>query len=67
MKFLVILVILLALFKILEPNFFSYTISYFKIIIDMVNKDIQRNQDVIRQEAEVVMYYNNKYSHLALE
>ena len=55
MKFLVTLVTLIALFKILQPNFFSYSISYFKIIINMVNTDMARHQDVTRQEAEVLI------------
>lgn len=53
-KCLAMLVMLFGLFKILEPNFFSYTISYFQIIIDMVNSDRQRHSDIMRQEAEVV-------------
>ena len=57
MKFLAILTALVALFKILQPNFFSYTISYFKIIINMVNTDKERREDVIRQEAEVLITY----------
>ena len=55
MKFLAILTALVALFKILQPNFFSYTISYFKIIINMVNTDKERREDVVRQEAEVLI------------
>ncbi|CAB3983953.1 glycogenin-1-like [Paramuricea clavata] len=58
MKFLAILLVLLILFKILEPNYFSYTISYFRIIINMVNTDIQRHQDVTKQEAELVWGYH---------
>ena len=54
-KFLVAFVVLLVLFKICLPNYFSYTISYFEIIINLVNSDIKRHQDVIRQEAEVRM------------
>ena len=56
MKFLALLMVLLVLFKILIPNFFSYTISYFQIIINMVNTDMQRHQDVMRQDAEVVVH-----------
>jgi hypothetical protein len=63
MKFLAILLVLLILFKILEPNYFSYTISYFRIIINMVNTDIQRHQDVTRQEAEVAVSKNINWKY----
>lgn len=53
-KLLAVLLVLLLLFKVTQPYFFSYTISYAKVIADMVNKDMQRHQDVMRQEAEVI-------------
>lgn len=53
-KFLSLLVLFLFLSKILVPNLFSYSVSYFKIIVTMVNTDMERQQDVIRQEAEVI-------------
>ncbi|XP_028396340.1 glycogenin-1-like isoform X2 [Dendronephthya gigantea] len=57
-KFLSLLVLFLLLFRILVPNLFSYSLSYFQIIITMVNTDMDRQQDVIRQEAELVWGYH---------
>lgn len=47
--------LVLLVFRVLKPNYFSYGISYAKIIIDLVNTDMQRQMDVKKQEAQVSM------------
>lgn len=43
----------LLLFRLAQPNYFSYGISYAKIIFELVNTDMQRQNDVIKQDAQV--------------
>ncbi|XP_046847928.1 glycogenin-1-like [Xenia sp. Carnegie-2017] len=56
-KLLFTLPVVLLICRTLMPNYFSFTVTYFKIIVDMVNKDLHRTQDIFRQEAELV--WNN--------
>ena len=57
MKLLAILLVLLLVFKITQPYFFSYATSYAKVIVELVNSDMQRHKDVMKQEAEVKIFY----------
>ena len=54
MKLMAGFLFLLLLFRVMKPNYFSYGISYAKIIIELVNTDTQRQMNVTRQEAQVL-------------
>lgn len=54
MKLMAGFLFLLLLFRVMKPNYFSYGISYAKIIIELVNTDTQRQMNVTRQEAQLV-------------
>ena len=63
-KFIAGFLLCLLLFRLAQPNYFSYAISYAKIIYDLVNSDMQRQNDVIKQDAQVfalvlIMYSSN--------
>ena len=53
-KFIAGFLLCLLLFRLTKPNYFSYGISYAKIIYDLVNSDMQRQNDVIKQDAQVI-------------
>lgn len=44
-------------FRLTKPNYFSYGISYAKIIYDLVNTDMQRQNNVIEQDAQVFVMF----------
>ncbi|XP_028396337.1 galactinol synthase 1-like [Dendronephthya gigantea] len=53
-KFFAGFLLCLLFFRLTKPNYFSYGISYAKIIYDLVNTDMQRQNDVLRQDAQLV-------------
>ena len=52
-KFTAGFLLVVLLFRLTKPNYFSYGISYAKIIYDLVNTDMQRQNDVMKQDAWV--------------
>ncbi len=60
-KFTAGFLLVVLLFRLTKPNYFSYGISYAKIIYDLVNTDMQRQNDVMKQDAWVFALKINLY------
>jgi hypothetical protein len=60
-KFTAGFLLVVLLFRLTKPNYFSYGISYAKIIYDLVNTDMQRQNDVMKQDAWVFALEINLY------
>ena len=58
-KFIAGILVFVLLFRLAKPNYFSYAISYAKIIYDLVNTDMQRQNDVIKQNAQVFALFKS--------